>query len=111
MVIGQVDPAHAAVGDDTEDFVLLRDHIARFQLRRRNFLALDLLCGIDKGGGGIGRGDKRQAYHAISNRPLGALRAAALAEGIDRLPARTLRGLFLRRFFIAFALALGADIL
>ena len=99
------------MGDDAEDFVLLRDHIARFQLRRRNLFALDLLFGVDEGGGGIGRGDKRQAHHAISNRPLGALRAAALAEGIDRLPTRTLRGFFLGRFFIAFALALGADIL
>ena len=110
VVIGQVNPSHAAVGDNAQDFVLAGHHVAGLQLRRRDLFAGGFLGRIDQGIGRFGRGDKGQPHHAIGHAALGAVGAAALTEGIERAAARALRGILLG-LLGALLFALGADII
>ena len=74
-VIGQVNPAHAAVCDHPGDFILVGHHVAGFQLRR-----IILFRRVDQGTQGVNRPDKRQRHHAVRDGAALAVRAATLPE-------------------------------
>ena len=87
VVLGQVDPAEAAVGDGAGDFVLAGDEVARGQ--RRGGLAgggdfLRRHDGVER----VGRRDERQLHHAVGDGAALAGAAAAGAEGVQGAAVR-----------------------
>ena len=87
VVIGQVNPAHAAVRNHAEDFILAGDDIAGLELRRGKLLFLNGLRRVYQRIFGCGGNHERQGDHAVSNFAVGARCQAQLAESIQRLLA------------------------
>ena len=94
VVLGQVDPAHAAVGDDTHDFVLAGHHVARVEHWRGDALFHHGRFRVDQRFLRFGGLHPGQLHHAVGDHAGGAAGAAALAERVQGEPARALRGVF-----------------
>ena len=84
VVFRQVNPAHAAVRDDAQDFVLARNHVAGAELRRRG---LPVVLGLAQRVVRVRGHDEGQAHHAVRDLALGARGGAPLAEGHECLVA------------------------
>ena len=78
-VVGQVDPAHAAVGDHARDLVLVGDHIPG--MKGGFFHPGGLLGRVAQGEVFRDERDKRQHDHAVGHRAGLAGGAATGAEG------------------------------
>ena len=92
VVLRQVDPPHAAVGDHAHDFVLAGHHVARVQRRRGDALFHHGRLWVDQRFFRFGGLHPGQLNHAVGDDAGGAAGAATLAERVEGEPARALGG-------------------